>query len=124
VEGVVHDRNMLELRIVAHRIREALVHVHRKQLELRLLSIVQPVEPFCERLFTAPFADPNGLSGREIAYDGDELLGARVATAEVLLVDADLAKRCGWTSFLPALNGCILGASHGSPVQPVQRGDM
>ena len=86
----MHDGCVRQVRVVAHGVPERVEHVHREQLDVRLLRLVQGAEPSSKRLLAPSFANPNRFSGREIADDGDELLGPIVAPAEVLFVNADV----------------------------------
>jgi hypothetical protein len=76
---------VLELRVALDRVLERLVHVHREEPQPLLLPALQGVEPELEGLLGASVADPDRLAGLQVADDGDELLGALVATTEVLL---------------------------------------
>ena len=100
------------------------MHVHREQLDGRLLLGREALEPAFERVLAAALADPHRLAGLQVADDGDELVVERVASSEPLLVHADLAQGHGGPRRLPALDGALLGATDGQPAQAVQRGDV
>lgn len=111
----------LSFRVALDRVLERLVHVHREEPQPLLLPALQGVEPELEGLLGASVADPDRLAGLQVADDGDELLGALVATTEVLLVDADVLEPGLGPLGLPAGDGHRLGAAHRRPTQPILR---
>jgi hypothetical protein len=120
VKWIVHDCDVLEVRVVAHGVPEGFEHVHREQLDICRLRLIQGVEPPCKRLLAPSFSNPNRFSGREITDAGDELLSSIVSPAQVLFVDADLMKRHARANSLPTLDRGVLTAPHCCPIQVVQ----
>jgi hypothetical protein len=87
-----HMTQMSEHRVILDGGLDRVVRVHSEDADSDLLLQGQGIEPLRQSGLVTHVAHPDWFTRREIADNGDVLLGSLVAATQVLLIDPDLTQ--------------------------------